>query len=500
MTNTAPSTGTFDAPALQEVLVWLGAEQETDPLRHLPALRTHVVAVTAMDIPAVQHLKLLDLFRMRTEALTGEIKPLLLDATLPIPRQLRTVALALMEVHGTLASGYLKVIRRAAPEKLRALNFTPAHLCAQGLAHLVQEYEIAQLISLPASADFWRCAQALYGLIRTGLPTDDQTVPEVAEAERSMKVILALATAQPEGFSPRETSFLADYLRQQATALEIGREDRLPAEDEYWLDEARGLPPVAASRLMPSGDRPPIHFSCKPLGTLAHRHLTELGSGDRPESLGIPGAAVLADYRSVLNRAEVRWSNPPKRRISRRHKGYRVQVCTHLGQLWQQLHGSGPDGGEPLASEWLIRNESANGYAIMHVAGELGGIVSGSAIGLRSAPDVPWNICIVRWARSELADHIELGLELVAPTAEAVRVARSGPDAQQPIPALRLPALPSLNRAESLLTARGNFRPGPFTLLVDSAERLQVSDCLAGQLTLHTACIEIFEFDRNPAP
>lgn len=500
MTNTALPIGTIDTPALQDVLSWLGAEQDNDPLRHLPALRTHVVAVAAMDIPAVQYLKILDLFRMRTEVLAGEIKPLLLDASLPIPRHLRTVALALMEVYGTLANGYLTAIRHAAPEKLRVLNLTPAHMCAQGLAHLVQEYEIAQLISLPASADFWRCAQALYGLIRTGLPTDGLAAPEVVEAERSMKVILALATAQPEGFSPRETCFLADYLRQQASALEIGREDRLPAEDAYWLDEARGLPPVAASRLMPPTSRPPIHFSCKPLGALARRHLAELGSGDRPENLGIPGTAVLADYRSVLARAEVRWSNPPKRRINRRHKGSRVQVCTHLGQLWQQLHGSGPEGVEPLASEWMIRNESANGYAIMHVAGELGGIVSGSAIGLRSAPDVPWNICIVRWARSELADHIELGLELVAPTAEAVRIARSGPDAQEPIPALRLPALPSLNRAESLLTARGNFRPGLFTLLVDSTSRLQVSDCLAGQLTMHTACIEIFEFVRSPAP
>jgi hypothetical protein len=149
----------------------------------------------------------------------------------------------------------------------------------------------------------------------------------------------------------------------------------------------------------------------------------------------------------------------------------------------------------------MILNESPSGYAIMHVAGELTGVISGSAIGLRAAKDKPWNICIVRWARSENPEHIELGLELVAPTAQAVRIARHNNGGEQaPIPALLLPPVPALSRGPALLTARGCFESGRFTLLHESSGRVQVAECTTGQLSMHTACVEIFEFDRETLP
>lgn len=153
------------------------------------------------------------------------------------------------------------------------------------------------------------------------------------------------------------------------------------------------------------------------------------------------------------------------------------------------------------ASEWMVLNESASGYAIMHVAGALAGLVAGSAIGLRPDPGKAWNICIVRWARSDNPEHIELGLELVAPQAEAVRIARRSSDGDTaPLPALLLPPLSAIKRGEALLTARGCFMPGAFTLLNESSGRLQISECTASHLQMHTACIEIFEFERSRIP
>ena len=503
MSKTDSSHGTIYPSALQEALAWLGAPPADDPLRDLTPLRSHLVDIAPLAIKPLQYLKILELFQTRSGLTGSTVKPLLLDATLPVAKRLRTVAHGLMNVHEALAAGYLKVIREAAPEQLRGLRRTPAQLCAFGLANLAQQFEVAQLISAPAPLDFWSQAQTFYRLIRTGLPPHDEPPPAVAEAELQMKGMLAMAAAQPEGFSPREAAFLSEYLRNCAAAVEIRAADEAPTADGYWLDEVHGFPPTASSRRPPPGEAT-MHFSCAALSRLAQLHLSHLEQGAKPETLRLPHEASFADYRNVLERAAERWASPPKRQTHRRRHGYRVEVCTHLGPLWQQLRNgraASETAIELPASDWMILNESPSGYAIMHVAGELSGLVAGGAIGLRPSPDKPWNICVVRWARSENPEHIELGLELVAPLAEAVHIARRGDGGElPPIPALLLPPLPALNRAEALLTARGYFAPGFFTLINETPGRLQVTDCSAGQLAMHTACIEIFEFERNLTP
>ena len=379
----------------------------------------------------------------------------------------------------------------ARAEQLLSIECTPATLCDLGLANLSQQYEVAQLVCAPAPRDFWQQAQTFYGLIGTGSDADAAT--------RRMKVLLALAAAQPEGFSPRETAFLAAYLQEQAAAVEFRPASEPRSDDEFWLDATHGFPPTAAVRRVPPADTP-LYFSCTALSQLARGHLADLERGATPETLGLPRDALSADYRDVLARAAQRWANPPKRETHRRRHGYRVQVCTQMGALWQQSDHAAAEVELP-ASDWMILNESPSGYAIMHVAGELAGLVAGSAIGLRPAADKPWNICVVRWARSENPEHIELGLEVVAAQAHAVRIARRGPaDAQAPFPALLLPPLPALQRGEALLTARGSFAPGAFALIDETSGHVRVAECSAGQLAMHTACIEIFEFERLRTP
>ncbi len=482
-------------PALQDALAWLGAPPADDRLLDLSPMRKHLAAVAALGIPPLQHIKILELFEARAKLASASIKPLLLDATLPIPKRLRIIAHGLMRVHRRIATGYLKALREAPPEKFKGRARTPSRVCAAGLESLQQEFEVAQFVSATPAADFWIQAEGLY---RMAVNRADKAATEAIDR---MKILLALAAGQPEGFSPREVAFLAAYLRRHAGAVEIRPAAAAAGEDDYWLDAIHGFAPTATVRRRATTPGA-LHFRCADMSRVAREHLARLARGERPESLGMPGDALSADYRDVLTRAAEHWESPRTRKTNRRRHGYRVQVCTNLGRLWQR---SGQEQALPevelAASEWMVLNESASGYAIMHVAGALAGLVAGSAIGLRQDADKPWNICIVRWARSDNPEHIELGLELVAPQAEAVRIARRGADGQaEPLPALLLPPIAAIKRGEALLTARGQFVPGPFTLLNESSGRLQIAECAASHLQLHTACIEIFEFERTRVP
>lgn len=151
-------------------------------------------------------------------------------------------------------------------------------------------------------------------------------------------------------------------------------------------------------------------------------------------------------------------------------------------------------------TEWMVLNESPTGYAVMHVAGTVEGLVPGSVIALRPAPDKPWNICVVRWMKSENPEHIELGLELVSPAARSVQLMfRNGDPAQQPTPGLLLPAIPALRENPALLAPSGAFSARRF-FIVSGEDKTQVTQGRLLSMDMQTGAIELFQFESDPYP
>jgi hypothetical protein len=303
---------------------------------------------------------------------------------------------------------------------------------------------------------------------------------------------------QPESFTARELVFLIDYLQSTPSqVMWLAAEDTLP-HSAWWLDPAREHPPHATARLRPPQEAGLFFFDCAQLAHQARQHLAQLADGTPPAKLGLPLAAS-DDYRNILTIAADRWSGPGKRQHIRYLGNYRVEICASAGALWNYLANTDAieqqTDGPLAASEWLVTNESTGGYTLFHVAGPCAGLRTGAALGLRQADSISWNICLVRWAKSDHPAHIELGLDLLATTAQAVRIAHHG--TSSPVPALLLPAQPASQRGETLLTTRGLFRPGNFMLLADDVAGVHLCDCESGPLITHTSSIEIFEFSRR---
>ena len=47
-------------------------------------------------------------------------------------------------------------------------------------------------------------------------------------------------------------------------------------------------------------------------------------------------------------------------------------------------------------SNWMVVNESPDGYAIMHVSGKAGAITVGDVVALRTETGNNWQLCIIR--------------------------------------------------------------------------------------------------------
>jgi|688.fasta_scaffold03155_16 hypothetical protein len=487
---------------LQQALDWLAEPKQDDPLLDLVPLRNHIAAVGSLGLPVLHRLKIDELLQQRAERIDEALTPLLLDVKLPLPIHLGTVAQGLIGLRAELGETWLQVADDADPQELARIHRSRTQICLQGIFNLSRQFVATLLISIPSPINFWRNAQALYHRAHDSVDPTSTLPAEMGAIDARFKAMLALTAAQPEGLAPREIAFLADYLETHAAATRIDLIRPETAGDWFWLDANLDQPPVALARLQP-GNGSCLYFRFGELADLAAHHLDQLNDGVPPLSLGLPIQAAGADYRNALERARQCWAAPRRRSFNRRPQALRVEVCTQLSTLWTALENEIQQ--EPKStdceltfSDWAMLNESPSGYAIVHVVGEVTGIVPGCAVGLRTGVGAAWQICLVRWARSKSSTHVELGLEVLAPSASPVRIqALSTRNPEPPIPALLLPALPGLNRSEAILAVRGDYNVRPFTLLQEQETRLLVVECMPHRSLIETSSVEVFEFIRN---
>jgi len=498
-------TSTPPPVELQKTLDWLAEPQQDDPLLDLLPLRNHIAAIGSLGLPVLHRLKIDELLQHRAERIGKALIPMLLDIKLPLPVHLGTVAQGLIGLRAELGETWLTIAGDADPQELARIHRSRAQVCLHGTINLSQQFIVTLLIAIPTPMSFWRKAQALYHRAHESVDPTATVPAEMSAIDTRFKAMLALTAAQPEGLAPREIAFLADYLETHAAVTRIDMICPEAAGDWFWLDANIDQPPVPLSRLSPAGGLC-LYFRFGELADLAARHLDQLNEGTPPSALGLPLQAAGADYRNALERARQCWAAPRKRSFNRRPQALRVEVCTQLSTLWAALEADSQQ--EPTSSnceltysDWTLINESPSGYAIIHVLGEVTGIVPGCAVGLRTGTGAAWQICLVRWARSKSNNHVELGLEVLAPSAKPIRIqALTSRNPEPPIPALLLPALPGLNRGEAILTVRGDYNARPFTLLQEQEARLQIVECMPNRSIIETSSIEVFEFIRNAMP
>ena len=490
------------APQLQKALDWLAEPEPDDPLLDLVPLRHHIASIRSLGLPVLHRLKIDELLQERAERIDRGLVPMLLDVKLPLPLSLGTVAQGLIGLRAELGETWLELAREADPEILARVNRSRAQNCMNGMNNLSRQFLTVLLISFPTPIGFWRNAQALHHHAHESVDPTATLPVEITAIENSFKSMLALTAAQPEGLTPREIMFLAEYLESHAALVRIDPIAPESASDWFWLDRNLDQPPVPLER-MPPPNTSALFIRFSDLAQQAADDLALLNDGAPPRTLGLPLQAAGADYRNALERARKCWAAPRRRSFNRRPQSLPIEVCTQLSLLWNALSGIPPtdppsSACEMTYSDWTMLNEGPSGYAIVHVVGAVSGIVPGCAVGVRTGPGACWQICLVRWARSKNSMHVEMGLEVLSPSAHPVRIqAVSNRTTEPPVPALLLPAMPKISRGESILAGRGDYNARSFTLLQETEGNLQVAECMPQRSLIETSSVEVFEFVRN---
>ncbi len=474
--------------ALDDALAWLALPPGEDPLRDLVPLRKYLRSLDAVEIPSSHKLRIFDVFEPRVRRAHLAVMPLLLDAALPLSRSLSDLTRAINQIHGLCADILLVTIVTDDTSQPARQRRSVEQVCRNALLQLEQQLILALIAFGQPPPGLWLRGGLAYRLFEAGAD---------AECVGTFGRMLALAAAQPESFTSRELLFLREVLIQLQKMASVSQEQPPGGHSFFWCDTAHDQSPVASSRQWPTPLPGLLYVSFTPLLSVLGGLLEQLETGTPAAQLGLPREANQLDYLNVLRRAQTLWLEPPKRHFPRRRQTHEVHLCVRLGELWRVLHEEQTNDQE--ISKWMVINKSPDGCSVEHIAGNINGLIAGSALGMRETPDGPWNICLVRWIRSGAAERVEIGIEFVAPDAKPVRVVW-GSVGEEPTPGLLLPAMPQIGRREALLIARSRHARQHFNLVMEKNDKVMLTTCIPGPLIQQTSSVEIFEFERTRLP
>lgn len=480
---------------IKSILEWLALAHGHHGPEYIDQLLRQLLLLRETPVPNSQRTKLLDLLYAQAERIVCAELPLLHEVSLPISRRLRLRVRLILELLEMLTQDYFNTLSELFDPLSSAPSRSPQTSLRRVMHCIAWQIKVNHLVAAPSCLGLWQQLHAAYGTARRlGLANTPET-SSTQSIERIYLSILLAAIAQPASFCSAELEFIAQY---------IDRIDKLPtlsdtppedSESVFWIDLDKDIPAHALIRRSPSAETQALYFSCRAIAEHALAQRKELNKGRTTAELGIPAFAENHAGRGVLLRLHHLWGQPAKRRFPRRRQSYRANLCSGLAQLW--LLSKAPASAIEH-SEWMVTNESPEGYALMHIAGDTENLRVGDIIALQSQDEAPdnnqaWRICIIRWAISENPEHVELGLQLLASSAIAAEIfLPKTPDAGK-IAALMLPETPPLRPYPALVVPTDTLKENSESIivLIENAN-LEIRQVRTTHIDEQTSSIEVF--------
>lgn len=478
---------------------WLESPQAQNPIDELPALRAHLDTLGELTITLQQRARALDGLYTRSILIIAGILPSLTNSILPVERKSRRVVRGVLDLLQGLADETFAIVSLFDSGNLNDTRQSPELALWRSLHALAYQLMISNVIASPAPTGVWRQLHQTYlhaqrldlhGRVPHGASSSLQHIYHAA---------VLLGCAQPASLTPREVLFLTAYFERFADQIQIGEVKPVVVADSFWVDPDRDIAAFSCFRkpIVVVGEVAPIFFSCARINKLLRIQVAELVAGTPPHHINLPEFAATPAGLGVLRRLAGRWGESGKRRYNRRRQNQRTVLATGIDGLWS-LYKAG-EGAEVELSSWMITNESPDGYAVMHVTGKTGKLAVGDVVAVRSGTTGDWQICLARWAVSENPEHLELGLQILAPKAiPAILVQTKDAREAEYLRVLVLPELQKIRSQKLLVAATGAIpKQKKKLLLVVDGKNIAIHEVLVTGVDEQTGSVEILSISPD---
>lgn len=488
----------FSQSSMRAILAWMGTPPPLNATDDLPALHTHLAALRSSQLTPQQRAVVLERLYSRSMAVVEALLPSLTDVSLPIPRKTRQLIRSLQDLLRTLSEDLQATLDTRDGHLTQGSHQGQQDLTLwRSLYALAQHLLISNLAASPAGVGIWQQLHQTYEVaLRLDLVGNTPKGSSCTLESIYYSAIL-LGCAQPASFTSREVHFVATYLERFSDHIDSSNISSAKTPATFWIDPTHDAPAVACARKSPPPQTPALYFSCDRLAAQLKQQIAALKAGDTPEQLSLPEFAGTPAGRGVLRRLVNYWGEPGKRRFPRRRQNYRAALCAGLDSLWRLFKDDNAAAVE--TSNWMITNESPDGYSVMHVSGKTGAMSVGDVTAIRTESGENWQICIVRWAQSENQEHLELGLQILSTSAvPAFLTLPAEANDNGRLSVLILPRVPPLRLTEMLVVPSGCMenQPKSFVLVVEK-NHLELREMRRTGLDEQNSQIEVFSIERD---
>jgi len=476
------------------IIAWLAHPPAADPADDVEALHRHLENLRDAALAPAQRQKLFGLLYPRAHGIIEALIPRLFTARLPISPRTRQMVRSLQDCLDQIANLSLEETQETGGRLVKGLQ-RPVDLSLWRALHATgRRILLANLIAAPHPHGAWTQLHAAYLAARQQDLLANTPGDAPCSIEHAYLRALLLGCASPAAFTALEWSLVERISTRLASLLSVGT--TFPAHENsglFWYDAHQDMPPIAHGRRSAPADEGFLYLATQPLCRALERDLLALRDGRRPESATVPDTFPARHATGIIQRLLSNLLQTRKRRFPRRRQSYRVAACFGFDAIWQQLRQTTDIAGH---GEWQITNESPDGYAAMHVAGRAQKVQIGDLTALRPSASGPWQLCVVRWALSENPEHLELGLQILAPRATPALLALPGPSEVSKHPVLLLPPVPPL-RSKAALALPGGLHPAQqMKLLVPGDNnKVEVRDIQLAEQLEHAADVDVYLVD-----
>ncbi len=514
----ARETPTLDPKYLRN---WFGKLPVTNSVATAQEVYRVLCGLNRIPMDTRDRLELLELSASPVASVSAGLLPHLGPMVLPLSPKKRQLADFLRQLQTEMAYGYKTLIRdlHAGPAAWVKQPEAMTIGIERAIRHLGLSLLRSYQVYMPYPAGVWREIHGLYRYAEENHgqnslvagAADDRA--EKTTVTKSYLQTVLLGVCSPYQLPPNECAQVHAFLANWADKAHVTQSlDVTDTAGHFLIDLSADLPPIVFPRDIRPKAAPHLrHLVSLELARTAHAFIGRLQKGEAPRSLNIGSDCIDTACIDMLQRLLRFWGVSAGRQFSRRpKKDVQLSMCAGLKAVHFFSDGQRPfTSPEPADApaeadreidlqgsarqtldtdhavravpeenfridRWRIRDESAAGLSLLHLGEEDIAVRVGDLLGILNEDTGIWRVGIARWLKNPEMATLEMGVEMLAPTAHPAAVKPAAGETRGALaysPALLLPAVEALRQPPSLIIARGVHQPGQELWLADGQGR-----------------------------
>ncbi len=475
-----------------------------DPINAAINLIDELQILNSQKVSFDNRLNALELYRVAAIQIYQDLIPHFSNASLPPMQMEQAYADTAMQLWQEFAFGY-KFALVDLQNKLLNLNSTKSTaLVVQRAIHALKEIALVHHLGYrPPPDNLWAELHQLY-FCALQQSAERMMLPEPIAKNNESSVnltytqVLLMALADPQHLANSDILKTDAYLSSIAAQADLRPLGLIENPTGVFLIAlASDKPPIpfVKNRAVPNNNTD-ILLVTLGMARHIHQHIKTLQEGIIPSDGSFPINALESHYEDLLTRLIKNFGKVPQRIFPRTKKSDGIELGIGLLVAHNLIHDGGNTflnatnaQGAIKPSRWQVLNVSAGGYALRKFNSSAASARVGDVVAMKNSKDLSWELAILRWANVNELNQLEIGLELISPSAIAItaKLANSTIAGE----ALLLPELKGLKQAASIVIARGFCKAGD--TLDCNADDIH-SKIVIGQLVERTARFERFQF------